>query len=60
MKTIIDIPQGYLYGFPREYDRDNQTETFVEWCVRVGVPESVAEEITYVRQWTVEGVSDGV
>jgi hypothetical protein len=51
---------GYLYGFPREYDRDNQTETFVEWCVRVGVPESVAEEITYVMQWTVEGVSDGV
>ncbi len=60
MKTMIDIPEGYLYGFPREYDRDNKTETFVEWCVRVGVPESVAEEITYVRQWTVEGVSDGV
>jgi hypothetical protein len=49
---MIDIPQGYLYGFPMEYDRDNETETFVEWCIRKGVPEDIADDIAWVRTWT--------
>ena len=49
---MIDIPNGYLYGFPMEYDRDNQTETFAEWCIRKGVPEHIADDIAWVRTWT--------
>ena len=47
---MIDIPSGYLYGFPREYNKPADME-FLDWLVSLGVPEAHAEQCIYIRTW---------
>lgn len=47
---MIDIPQGYLYGFPLEYDKPDDVD-FFDWLVSLGVPEAHAEQCIYIRTW---------
>ena len=47
---MIDIPSGYLYGFPREYNKPADME-FFDWLVSLGVPEDHAEQCIYIRTW---------
>ena len=47
---MIDIPQGYLYGFPREYDKPDDMG-FFDWLISLGVPEAHAEQCIYIRTW---------
>ena len=56
MTTMIDIPSGYLYGFPRVYDRDLENESMLQWLIKCGVPPEHAEECVYVRMWKVDDV----
>ena len=47
---MIDIPGGWLYGFPRPYDKPDDVE-FIDWLVSLGVPETYAEQCIYIRTW---------
>lgn len=47
---IIDIPSGYLYGFPRVYDKPEEL-SLEEWLISLGVPKSHAEKCIYIRMW---------
>ena len=47
---MIDIPQGYLYNFPREFDKPEKMP-FKDWLISLGVPESHAEQCIYIRTW---------
>jgi hypothetical protein len=53
MKTWIDVPSGWLYGFPKEYDSEQDGE-FREWLVREGYPQSELDrwgDKLWVRSW---------
>ena len=50
MMKMIDIPSGYLYGFPREYDKPEDLP-LKEWLISLGVPESHAKECIFIRTW---------
>lgn len=36
-KVWVDVPQGYLFGFPKLYDADNDGD-MAEWIVANGYP----------------------
>lgn len=52
---MIDPPNGWRYGFPKEYTpRENQTAN--EWLVECGYPQEAIDEMGeyfYVRQWDI-------
>jgi hypothetical protein len=50
--TMIDIPEGYLYGFPMEFDINWKTQSLFEWLLSKGVPNDVANNVGYYRSWT--------
>ena len=52
--TMIDIPEGYLYGFPMEFDIDKNTQSLADWLLSKGVPKEVVDECRYYRSWTRE------
>lgn len=47
----VDVPQGYLYGFPKKYDPDRDGD-MSEWIYASGYPRK--EEIYFTRCWFVE------
>lgn len=58
MKTIIDIPSGYKYGFPKELpdniDPDN-VKQLRAWLVGEGYPEKDVDfAMKYCRFWEEE------
>ena len=55
--TMIDIPEGYLYGFPMEFDIDKEKQSLDDWLLSKGVPEEVVAECSYYRCWNSEVVT---
>lgn len=53
--TMIDPPTGWRYGFPKVFDHNPDYETFGNWLIRNGYPESYVELATqYSRYWKKE------
>lgn len=51
LKTMIDPPSGWRYGFPREFN-PQWGETLEQWLVKVGYPEDMVEfAVKYSRMW---------
>lgn len=48
-RTWIDVPQGYLYGFPKIYDPDLDGD-LAEWIRAQGY----TEEAAWTRGWPVD------
>lgn len=48
MKVWVDVPQGYLYGFPKVYDKEVDGD-MTDWIYANGYPAGM--EIHYVRFW---------
>ena len=46
----IDVPQGYLYGFPKLWDKLEYPD-LVTWLVREGYPEEEAKHKQWIRCW---------
>ena len=53
-KLWVDIPQGYLHGWPKLYDSEKDG-TMLEWLEKNGCPDGVE----WIRSW-VEEVDDDV
>lgn len=51
-RIMIDPPEGWRYGFPKEYDRDPEQETQENWFIRNGYPVAMVElALKYSRMW---------
>lgn len=55
MKVWVDPPSGWLYGFPKLYDSE-QNGDMLEWLHDNGFPEG--EDLSYVRQWSADDSTD--
>lgn len=56
LKTMIDPPSGWMYGFPKEYTK-KPDEDFNEWLVHEGYPQKLIDEFgayLYCRYWDEE------
>lgn len=42
-KYLVDPPEGWKYGFPKEFEGEIDTDTIGDWCVEHGYPKKVAE-----------------
>ena len=54
MKTYVDPPSGWKYGFPKSIPEDVEIgeRTFKQWLIDEGYPEKDIEfAIKYCRQW---------
>ena len=51
-KWWVDPASGWMYGFPKIYDADND-EDFQEWLVANGYPKKCVD-IGYCRWWKAE------
>ena len=52
--VMVDFGGGWRYGFPRQLDRDNDTQSLTDWLVAKGVPQWLAEqESGRLRIWSV-------
>lgn len=53
MKTMIDPPRGWKYGFPKELPDD--IEDIRSWFIENGYPETEVDfALQYCRMWTEE------
>lgn len=52
MPMYIDPPSGWLYGFPKVYDKQ-PTEKFESWLLKNGYPKSLIERgmHNHCRYW---------
>ena len=53
MAIVIDPPQGWLYGFPKEIP-ESKIKNMTEWLIEQGYPETLIEEYGdyfYCRLW---------
>ncbi len=56
--TLIDPPSGWMYGFPRVYDRQ-PGQTLESWLEEKGYPKSMIPlAIKYSRYWESDFDSD--
>ncbi len=57
MKTIVDPPSGWKYGFPKELP---EGKDYTELLREAGYPEKDIDfALRYSRYWTVEDDDDG-
>lgn len=49
---MIDIPSGWRYGFPREFDKP-ENQSYKDWLLEKGVPKEVADGtmLIFSRMW---------
>lgn len=47
-RVWVDVPQGYLYGFPKIYEEEHDGP-LADWIYRSGYPHN--KEIHYTRSW---------
>lgn len=53
-QRMIDPPEGWRYGFPKVLDWDSEQESFSNWLVRNGYPETDVEwAMGHCREWDV-------
>ena len=53
MKTMIDPPRGWKFGFPKELPDD--VKDLRSWLVENGYPENQVDfALKYCRMWTTE------
>lgn len=51
LKSMIDPPEGWKYGFPREFN-PMAGEPVSDWFVRMGYPQHMVEfAMKYSRMW---------
>lgn len=50
-KMWVDVPSGWMYGFPKVYDPETDGD-MVAWIYANGYPED--QEIHYTRHWHLE------
>ena len=50
--TMIDIPKGWRYGFPREFDKPSY-QSYRDWLLEKGVPEDHIDDtvLNFSRTW---------
>ena len=55
IRTVIDPPMGWRYGFPRYYN-PKEGESEAEWFVRMGYPQELIDRgfLQWVRTWEEE------
>ena len=56
-KEWVDPPEGYLYGFPKIWDKSKDPD-WEKWLVKEGYPRHLVDEIPYVRMWPVNETAD--
>ena len=47
---MVDPPEGWRYGFPKKFDI-TPGETFAQWLVRRGYPESMLDLALMHSRW---------
>lgn len=60
MKTWVDVPEGWKYGFPRIYDPAQDGE-FRAWLLQNGYPQALLDKWgsgLWVRAWNTEEQRD--
>lgn len=56
-KTMIDLPSGWMYGFPKELPEN--VEDFKSWLIQSGYPEKDVDfAIKHCRMWRDEPKKD--
>jgi hypothetical protein len=61
MKIIIDTPQGWLYGFPKEIPNE-RIKDVTKWLVEEGYPKKLIESLGnafHYRMWEMPETSMG-
>ena len=57
MKTWIDPPSGWRYGFPKIYDRLEHGDDITAWLVQEGYPQAEIDRLGtafYFRSWAAD------
>lgn len=57
MKTMIDPPSGWRYGFPKQFPDEVKDEDLEKWVVENGYPQKLVDDgmMKHCRFWEVKG-----